>query len=367
MSRKTRIICLFSLLCVLLSLCGCSTNNHAGVYRYYSLAVTSSATGSDSDATFGVLGDVLGKKLVDAFLEDSYLEIKADGSTYVYSPSGGFKESGPSELLGVVDNNSQYEFDGDLLHVSIDGIILTYKKATAEEVSIYNQIVKAVQSNGTIQSMRESDSDSSEVQGSDNELLEDSNYLDTIPLGDYYCVYYEENGTIQEDGLEMFLCFTSENQGYRYSTGYTFEFHYSYTDGVLKITPAYGESVSGTYQDGVITLQTPIGVQKYDKKFIAPVFPVTDWTAIACIDPDTEEPIDLPRDDFALRMSFKPSGKGTFYYTNEDGTKFMGFEWEQRGNAILVTDNDGDKFEGIYHQGYLRGVYLGLQFVFDTN
>ena len=336
-------ICLILAFCALLSLFGCASvvSDPIGVYKYYSSTLTSAFYAGDDADVFTILGVTIGKSIFEGILKDSYVEVHPDLSVSFYSPISGAAVPDFGGIIGSSDGAVDYDIDGDLLIISADGIVVTYKKASKEDAAIYKKLIAA------------------------EEAGKEASRKSYIPLGDYYCISMEDEDGVYVDGIDVYICLEDEESGYRHTAGNTIDFHYTYNAGVLKITTPYGESITGTYDDGIITLDVSGHAQIYDANYTAPVFPAASWAAIVYIDPQTGDAIDLPTDDLAVRMYFNSDGSGKIYSSDSVDGEPVAFEWEQRGNAVIATDENGNRFEGLYEDGYLYGFYLDGELVFE--
>ena len=366
--RLLAVVLCICLLSVFLFGCGGST-----VYKYNSLTI-SMPDDADSDAGgFGVLGQQLANTLLESLLKDSYIEKKADGSYSFFTTISGQSDVDIDSMLS--DEETTFEIDGDLLIISADGFILTYKKATSDEIKVYKRLVeqKSKTSEDSDPDSEARTEEAAEAEATTPEPTpepapeptpEPTPEPETIQLGDYYAVEVTQNGETS-DFTDAFLCLENESDGFIYTNGAFTSFHWQWDGSEFSFTDETGTVFSGTYKDGVIHGTASGSEFTFDSNYSAPQLPIGKWHALSWTD-ENDVTVDMPYQgrDFMVETESGNTGSITI---NFDTVRRYEMEWEQRGKSILGTDEDGDYFIALYYEGLLYFDYLGNSFVLEND
>ena len=128
--KKIVSIVLTIVLMISISACG---QPKATVYRFESFHYT-----NDHDDPFQALtADYISEQLSGTFIE-----IKADGTTAVYSPNNGYSEKDFFNFLEEISDKAEMVTEGDCLSFSDDEMIMLFIKATKSEQQYYRDMVK---------------------------------------------------------------------------------------------------------------------------------------------------------------------------------------------------------------------------------
>ena len=350
--KRIALLLVISIIVILISGCGGPT-----VYKYYSVSFSSKEPMGDHTNVFDLFGGQFINSFVDSLLKDSYIEKKPDGTYSFFAPISGENEIDPAELLE--DENCTYEINGDLLFITMDNMVISFKKANSDEVKIYKKLVE--QHNAEIKPASAAEEETTSIDEA-TPVPEATPEPETVKPGDYYVTEFTENGETS-DFTDGYLHLEENGAGYYYSYGSFVEIHWECSGTDFTLVDVHGNRMkNGFYENGMIKGSVNDITFSFDSNYKANPLPSTSWHAVSWTDPDGVT-IDMPFQDHSFNMETNSDLTGSIILVGSGDRSRIPFSWEQHGKAVYAHDSDGNPIVGLYFNSFLYIDYFNNYYI----